>query len=293
MAENLLPLGVTAVMLPELTFDEQIALCSELGVTHYSIRPRVIPEGQRDKPWGNWGNHKFDLTPDRLLKEGQAIAKQLRDAGLTPFGTVPGLAAEADEDELKKHFEGAANAGAGRVRVQPPGYTKGELFDYPAHVERTVAAYKRAVDIAKPFGQKLVIETHRGTHVCAPGLAREVCKHFDPSEVGVIFDIANYSGEGEVNPFLAVSVIGDWIDHVHIGGGRRAFGEYDEAGFRKVAHMMTKMTEGDLYIPDWLAALKLLGREVPLVIEDYTPHIPGALRLRDSATALHRALESL
>ena len=35
-------LGVTGVMLPELDFDEQIALCRSLGITRYQYRPRVI-----------------------------------------------------------------------------------------------------------------------------------------------------------------------------------------------------------------------------------------------------------
>ncbi len=293
MAKHLLPLGVTGVMLPELDFDQQLAACQEAGVTHYSVRPRIIPDAQRDKPWGNWGNHKFDLTPQRLLDEADQIKKKLDDAGLTVCGTVPHLPVDADEETLKLHFEGASKIGARCIRVQPRGYPGDEWFDYQKLVDVTVEQFRRACDIAKPYRLKLVIETHRRTHVCSPSLAMNVCRHFDPAELGVIFDIANYSGEGEVNPNLAVAVLGDYIDHAHVGGGRRVSAGYDEIGFRKATHVMTKMDEGDLYIPDWLAALARLNRPVPLIIEDYTPNLPGRDRLLDSAAALNRILETM
>ena len=79
-------LGVTAVMLPELDFDEQIALCRAEGVKYYQYRPRVIRPEQRDKPYHSHGRHKFDLTPDRLLTEGAALTARLRSAGLNPGG---------------------------------------------------------------------------------------------------------------------------------------------------------------------------------------------------------------
>jgi len=46
------PLGVTAVMLPELDFPEQLALLKKHGVTHYSLRPRNIPPGEVGKASG-------------------------------------------------------------------------------------------------------------------------------------------------------------------------------------------------------------------------------------------------
>ena len=88
----MIPLGVTAVMLPELDFADQIALCRECGVTHYSIRPRIIADDQQDQPYSSHGNHKFDLTPARLVEEGAAIRAQLASAGMTPFGTLPAAA---------------------------------------------------------------------------------------------------------------------------------------------------------------------------------------------------------
>ncbi|MFW6163556.1 MAG: sugar phosphate isomerase/epimerase family protein [Planctomycetota bacterium] len=286
-------LGVTAVMLPELSFAEQIALCAELGVRYYQYRPRVIGRDQRGAPYSNWGNHKFDLTPDRFLAEGAALTQQLRDAGLEAWGTVPAVNVEAPDDELRKHLEGAARAEARCVRIAPPPYPA-EPFDYAALVDRLVERYGHVIDtLAEPLGIRVIIETHSRSLATAPGLARTLCAPFPPERIGVIFDMANFSREGEINPTLAVSVLGNYIDCVHIGGGRRVTADVDALGCRVVGHQMCALTEGDLYVSPWLEALAATGLEPPLIIEDFTPQMAGADRLRRSARFLHRALDAL
>ncbi|MCC6580516.1 MAG: sugar phosphate isomerase/epimerase [Phycisphaeraceae bacterium] len=292
MAITDMPLGVTAVMLPELDLDEQLALCAKLGVTHYCARPRVVPEAQVGQPWSNWGNHKFDLTPKRLAAEATAIRGKILHAGLVPFGTVPALYLTDADDELMLNIKGCADLGAGRIRVAMPLYPS-EPFDYDAELRKQVDGYRRVVGLAKPLGVKIVIETHCGTIACSPALAMNICRHFDPSELGVIMDIANYTIEGGIAPHLAVSVLGPYIDHVHIGGARSTFGEYDALGFRRPAYVMAPITEVNTHIPSWIKALAQSGRKVPLVIEDYTANKPGPLRLSDTAIALRRVLEAL
>lgn len=286
-------MGVTAVMLPDLEFDEQIALCQELGIRYYQYRPRVIPPEQRDKPWGNWGNHKFDLTPERLVRDGPSLTRRLRAAGLEPWGTVPVCSVDMPDDAIKLHLEGAAAADAKAIRCGPPGYPR-EPFNYPELLQRVVDRYAQVIEtLSAPMKIKLILETHCGTMIASPGLAWNVVRHFPPEHIGVIFDIANFGREGEVNPVLAVSVLRDYIDCVHIGGNRRIITDVDPLGCKKMAGQMCRMEEGDLYLPAWLAALRGARIRPPLIIEDFTPNMSGADRLRQSATALERMLASL
>jgi sugar phosphate isomerase/epimerase len=287
-----MPLGVTAVMLPELDFAEQLALCSKLGVTHYSLRPRVIPDAQRDKPFANWGNHKFDLTPRRLLSEARQIRKQMSDAGITPFGTVPGLGVESSVDEIKLNLEGAAAVGAGRVRIGPLPVPS-EAFDYRSLLLRTIDGYRKVVALAKPLGIKVVIETHAWSLATSPGLALLICQSFDAADVGVIFDLPNFALEGGVQPRLAVAVLRPYIDHLHIGGAQRVGAGVDQYGFRKTANRMGALDESDLNIPDWITALDHAGVRVPLIIEDYTEGLPGAQRLENTSRKLAKLLEAM
>ena len=230
-ADSRFSLGVTAVMLHELDFEQQLALCRELGVTHYVYRPRVIGDKARGQPTSDWGNHRFDLTPRRLLEEGPRLRVAVEGAGLVPFATVPRLTADADDQALALHFDGAAAAGAARVRVNPPAYPK-EAFDFEAYLAQTIGHYQRAAVLAKTRGVKPVIEMHGGTSACGPGLARWIVREFDPAELGVILDLPNAVKEGYVEPRLAVSAVGPWIDHLHVGGARRTEGRRDERGFR-------------------------------------------------------------
>ncbi len=208
-------LGVTAVMLPELDFPEQISLCRELGITCYQFRPRYIPPEHRNQPYSNWGNHKFDLTPQRLLDEGPRLRAQLEAANMHPHGTVPAVSIDAPDDTLLLHLRGAQVSGAGRIRCQPPTYPQ-KIFDYPAYLDATIARYRDVITrLARPLGVKLLIETHNQSAAASPTLAWNIVRHFSPTDLSVIFDIAyNFNLEGELRPSLAVS-IPQTLDRLH------------------------------------------------------------------------------
>lgn len=284
-----MPLGVTAVMLPDLDFDEQVVLCQKLGVTHYSLRPRVIPDGQRDQPYGSWGNHKFDLTPQRLVREAKQIRQRLIDAGLVPFGTLPAAMTCEPDEQLQLHLEGAAAVGAGRIRIAPDRYPQGS-FDYRGLLGRVVQRYGELIELARPMGLKIVIETHAQSLASGPGLAWNICRDFDPADIGVIFDIPNFAREGNVQPYASASVLGPYIDHCHVGGSRRVTGNYDPLGFRQSDVEFCLLSESDLHIPTWIAAVRAAGAAVPLVVEDFTPNVPSSLRLEECVRLLRRAM---
>lgn len=286
-------LGVTAVMLPEIDFDEQIALCASAGVRFYQFRPRLIPPDQRSAPWSNWGNHRFDLTPDLLLREGGSLRRRLERAGLAPWGTVPYVSIDSPDDEILLNLRGAAEAGAGRMRISPSA-VPARPFDYGALLERMGERFSAIIErMARPLGITLILETHRGSIVTSPGLARALVGRFSPRDMGVIFDIANFSSEGAVQPVLAVSALREHIDCVHVGGQRRVEDGVDALGCRRVAPRFCGLDEGDLHIPSWIGALADADIAPPLIIEDYTPGIPGPDKLRRAAGLLHAILDGL
>ncbi len=285
------PLGVTAVMLPELEFDDQLALCQRLQLTHYSWRPRIVPDNQRDQDYSPWGRHAFDLTPDRLAREGETLRRRLASAGLISFGTLPAATSDQADDALKLHFEGAAAVGAGRVRVAPEAYPIDVPMDYESTLSRMVDRYGQIIDLAQPYGLKIVLETHTGSLVASPALARNLCQPFSADRIGVIFDINNYMIEGGLLPTLAVGVIRRYIDHCHVGGARLTDETpRDPWGFRRTVHAMCPLTEADQNIPDWIAALRTADVSVPLIIENFTPDTTGAARLEASVAQLRPVL---
>jgi sugar phosphate isomerase/epimerase len=164
------------------------------------------------------------------------------------------------------------------------------LFDYAAHLDRIVSRYQELVPRAKAAGLKIVIEMHVGNAACAPGLAYAVVRQFDPSQIGIILDLPNLAQHGYVDPVLAISVLGPWIDHCHVGAARRITAGHDQAGFRQSEHEFCGLSEGDLHVPTWIATLAQLERTVPLIIEDFTPAAAGQQRLRRSVGELKAVL---
>ncbi|MHB1156088.1 MAG: sugar phosphate isomerase/epimerase family protein [Phycisphaerales bacterium] len=284
-------LGVTGVMLPELDFTGQIALCRELGVKFYQYRPRIIPDDQRDKPFSNWGNHKFDLTPERFRNEGRQLTAQLREAGMEPWGSTPNLTVDMDDEAIRLHIEGAGAADLRCVLCNPPAYPR-QPFDYAAFLDHAVSRYAYVIDrISWPMGIKLLIETHAGSLASAPGLAWNLVHHFSPNRIGVIFDLPNFAIEGGVTPHLAVSVLGPYIDCCHVGGARRMDRpERDASGTRLIDRVFCATTESDAHVPTYLKALKAADLNPPLIIEDYEPGLSGTDRLRRGVKYLRQVL---
>lgn len=275
-------------MLPELDLAAQVDLCRRLGVTRYQIRSRRIPEGERGRPPSPWGNHRFDLTPERLAKDGPAIAAALRAAGVEPWGTLPAASIDDPDDALRLHAEGAAVSGAGRVRIGPSPYPGGP-FDYAAYLDRVVERYAAVIErVTRPAGVKILVETHRGTAAASPGLARNLCRPFAPRDLGVILDVANFGREGAVTPLLAVSVLRGHIDCVHLGGTRRVDDGLDAAGCRRTKPAFCPLDESDLNVTEWVAALAAAAADAPLIVEDFGDYADGPGRLARSVEVLRR-----
>jgi sugar phosphate isomerase/epimerase len=279
-------LGVNAVMLPELDFDQQIALCASLGVQYYQYRPRIIPVEAKGKPFSFWGNHRFDLTPQRLLAEGAALTRKLAAAGLSPWGTLPEASIDDADGVIRHHLEGASAAGAGRIRLGPPAIPS-KPFDYRAFLEKMVRRYMWIIEkLARPLGIRLIVETHAQSLAASPGLAWNIVQSLPPADIGVIFDVANFAREGAVNPRLAVSVLHDYIDCIHIGASRRVTAGTDEKGFQKTSFQFCSLEEGDLPVREWLDALAEAGVSAPLIVEDFSTDLDGPGRLRRAVQTL-------
>ena len=106
--------------------------------------------------------------------------------------------------------------------------------------------------------------------------------------MGVILDLANFAREGEIAPVLAVSVLRDRIDCVHIGGTHWVDDGVDGAGCRKMRPEFCPLDESDLDATGWIAALVDAGLDVPLIIEDFGQYADGPGRLERSVAVLRR-----
>ncbi|MEM6394470.1 MAG: TIM barrel protein, partial [Planctomycetota bacterium] len=196
---------------------------------------------------------------------------------------VPRGTEERDAERFRLDCEGAAAGGCTRVRVQPMGYPRGGrggVFDYAAYLEEARGWLAEQVEIASGFGLKVTIEMHAGNAACSAGLATRLVEGMDPDRIGLIVDLPNFVREGSVRPGLAVSAMGAYVDHAHVGGCRVTAGEVDELGFRRAGYEFCGLEASDLDVRGWLDAVAEAIPDAVWVVEDYTPGVSGAERLR-------------
>jgi sugar phosphate isomerase/epimerase len=63
-------------------------------------------------------------------------------------------------------------------------------------------------------------------------------------------------------------------------------------GCRTTAFEFCPLSESDLHIPTWIAALRGAGLDVPLIIEDFQSGMSGAERLRRDVPFLAGVIRS-
>jgi sugar phosphate isomerase/epimerase len=212
-------IAATTVMLPEYTMPETAELLSRLGFDGAEWRCRHVPESARDQAYSPWGNVANDFSPDNLETRGEELVAVSREFGLEIACLATAM--RADElDEVRKVAEACAHWGIRRFRLGAPrGYSPDA--NYRDLLDDTVRALEGALAITRECGVRALLEIHRNTVACSASQAYLVVSHFDPADLGVIFDIANMSmGQGHEPTKMGLDLLGPYVQHVHAGGGR-------------------------------------------------------------------------
>lgn len=221
--------SATTVMMPEYDMRETAECLSRLGFDGAEWRCRHIPEGAKGAEYSPWGNVKNDLSPDNLGVRGEELVALSGQFNLPVVCLATAMSAD-QLDEVRKVAQGCAKWGIPMFRIGAPrGYNAGENYrDLIADTIRTMA---EALKITRECGVRAVMEIHRNTVMCSASQAWNVVREFDPKDLGVIFDIANMSlGQGHEPTKMGLDLLGDYVAHVHAGGGQPVDAERSERG---------------------------------------------------------------
>jgi len=272
--------SATTVILPELDLQEACAVLQRLGYKGVELRARRIPDQARGGTYSFWGNHKNDLTPERFLKEARSIRKLCDDHDLHLVGLAP--MARADQlDEIKLLADGAAEAQFGgpsgsvmvsrnpiTIRIGPPKGYDGSV-SYPVLYQEAVDAYGKALEITRERRVKMIVEIHCGTIMVSASLAYRIVSHFNPQEMGVIYDSQNMVMDGYETPKLAVELLGPYLCHAHIGGRRPVPAGKDAQGTALWKWESCALGDGLLSMPTIFEALKAVQFSGFCSLEDF------------------------
>lgn len=276
--------SATTVALPELSMTEQAQLLSRLGYDGIELRVRRVSDELRAKAQPSaWGYHVNDITPENFLRKAGGIRGILGDHGLALAG-IASNAACTELEHIKLLADGAAAAGAPFIRVGAAAGFRGQE-NYRAILGETVAGYARVLEILHGSGVKAVLEIHGNTIHPSASLAHRIVSHFDPAEVGVIYDPQNMVRDGFETTALALQLLGPYVAHCHVGAHRPVAGAADESGTVQWKWERCRMAEGLYHYPTLLAELKRAGYGHFLSVEDFGA-LPAEEKLADALAYL-------
>ena len=260
--------AATTVMMPQFDLRETAECLARLGFDGAEWRCRHIAEAQKGQPYSPWGNVKNDLSPDNLAAHGEELVCVSEELGLGIAGLATNMGAHELAD-IRKVAEGCAKWNIPIFRVGAPrGYSPDEC--YRALIDDTIKAFAEALKVTREYGIRVVLEIHRGTVACSASQAYLVVREFDPGDVGVIFDIANMSlGEGHEPTKMGLDLLGDYVAHVHAGGGRPVAGERGAEGALTWQWETCDLADSIIDVPGFCRQLEACGYEGFISVEDF------------------------
>jgi len=276
-------------MLPQYDMEETAALLSSLGYDGAEWRVRRIPEGARGQPFTPWGNVKNDYTPEMFAENPEKlvdVSKRFKIA-------IAGIASNAPATNLKDVellARGAAGSKAPFIRiVAPRNYDR--TANYNELFSEATEAFSKALDVTRSYGVRILIEMHVGTIFVSSGLAHRFVSQFEPSEIGVIYDLANIIQEGYENPRMALELLGPYVGHVHLGGSAPKPGPRQADGTIRWHWEGTPLAEGLLDVKQAIQDLKAVGYDKFISVEDFRD-LPAEKKLKEELTFLRSAIDS-
>jgi len=285
----MIKISATTVMLPQYDMEETAALLSRLGYDGAEWRIRRIPAGVRGQAFNPWGNVKNDYPPEIFAEHPE----KLGDVSKRHKIAIAGIASSVPANDLKEIellVKGATVAKAPFIRVVAPrNYDR--KVNYNVLFEEARNAFSKALDITRSYGVRILIEMHVGTIFVSSGLAHRFISRFDPSEIGVIYDLANIIQEGYENPRMALELLGPYVGHVHLGGSVPKPGPRQADGTINWRWEGTPLAEGVLDVKQAIRDLKAVGYDKFISVEDFRD-LPAEEKLKESLTYLRAAIAS-
>ena len=257
----------TTVALPQFDMRETSELLSRLGFDGAEWRVRRISEERRGAPYSPWGNHKNDLSPDNLKARADELKAMERDYGVAIAGLA--TAVEADQlEDIRILSEGAAACDAPFFRVgAPKRYDR--TTNYNDLYDEAVRAYEGALEITRSYGVRVLVEIHNGTIMVSASLAYRIVSHFDPKDIGVIYDTNNMTREGFETYRMGMELSGPYLAHLHVGNHAPKPGETLEDGTVAWGWEGASLAAGLTDYRQVMADLKAVGFDGFISIEDF------------------------
>jgi sugar phosphate isomerase/epimerase len=279
----MMKIGVFSVMLPDLTPEQAAEELKSAGYDGVEWRVTHTPPERRGEQPSFWGNNLCTLEP---TEAGAHRARRLAEAnGLE----LPSLGTYIDTGDLaavEDTMRFAQIAGAPQFRVRPGKLSPG--VSYTQAFEAATAFLAQAEPLARRYNLKLLIEMHPDTISPSAGLAHRLVSAFDPTAIGVIYDVGNMVYEGYEDYRIGLELLGPYLAHVHFKN--TAFSRPEGGGIWRPC--FAPLEDGAVDFPRFIAVLRAVGYDGWLAVEDFSGVRASREALRHNLTFIRNLLDS-
>ncbi len=248
-------IGLQTVCAADLELDEVVALAESKGLDGLELATGYLGKfrGEPDGP-------EWHVDTQNLLASAEKAAMLARNAGVEILSLATRCAAE-DKATLESLCRAAQSIGCPHVRVGPGRYDP--EIKFWGSMQRSKRALAEAIDIARRYDVKPVVELH--DHTMADGVLAcyELIHEFKAPDVGIIFDAGNARVHGYQPWPEALDILLEFVTHVHAK---------DVEWVREDGKWTSRFAgpgEGLVEWPELIGLLHERGFDGYLVIEDY------------------------
>ena len=278
--------AVFTVSLPDYTPDEAVARLRDFG--YDGVEWRVT--NQRPSPDGTpgfWAGNRCTWPLAGLVEDAPRIRALSEGTGLeTP---VLGTYVRCDEPAaVERAIRGAALVGAPALRVNVPPYD-GSTSYLPLR-DRAIAEYREVAALARRHNVRALVEIHHGSLLPSASTAAAFLAPFDPRDVGAIHDAGNMVHEGHEQYRLGLEVLGPYLAHVHLKNARWRPAGTRVDGSAEWRAEWAPLTEGVVDVVALFRALRRVGYDGWVAVEDFSTEHPLAERIRTNLAYARQAM---
>jgi sugar phosphate isomerase/epimerase len=274
--------AVFTVSLPEWTPEEAVRNLADLG--YDGVEWRITDDSPRATP-EFWRGNRCTFPLSSFVEDAPRIRTLTEAAGLA----VPAIASyvqAADLENVERVLRGAAALGTPMARIQVPRYDG--QSSYVALWESARRDYREVERVASAHGVKALLEIHHETIVPSASATRRFLDGFDPEWVGAIYDPGNMVWEGHEQYRLGLETLGPYLAHVHAKNSAwRQSGQRPDGSLAWQAEW-APLDEGIVDLRDLFVALRHVGYDDWVSVEDFSTVRPLAERVRDNLRSLRR-----
>lgn len=249
---------------------------------------RIVDQAPSDTP-GFWAGNRATFPLTGLEESASQLAELPRQAGLSLSGLAPYVPL-SDHQNAERVLRVASETGARRVRFTAPKASEDAPFD--TLFTKVRADLEVLQEIARPLGAQVVIQIHHGNIVSTASSARRLVDGLDPQVIAVMHDLGNTTIEGREGLLtlkMGLEILGPYLAHVHIKNAiwQRVGEDADGTAQWKWSWATLRQGMGDVKV--YFRALKAVGYDGWVTLEEFTTELPLAERLADDLVYLKAA----